>query len=388
MEEEKRYRSVTYRLYPNATQTKALEASLEHCRLLYNELLSRSRELLATEGRKLDRFGMMKLGTLVFKSVPGRSDAYSTCRQNVAVRVHRAMSGCRIGVTGRLIHVPRFRSANRYDSFCYESDQGFEFKGDRLHLSEIGDVRYRNPYHPKGKMVMCTVKRDARGKWHAVIVYSVEPIMRNEENLEDPSFPEGYDLGLGNLVTDTSGKTVEVQDFYAEEKETIAKLQRRIAEHERGSPAWERCRRRLAVIHMDIHRRRRGFLHRLAHDMVEGHTKVVLEDLEVKRMKEKADNSAAVRDRYTEASWATLVGMVGCKAAEAGIPLILVDPAFTSRTCSGCGNVKLDLPLSERTYRCGCCGLVMDRDRNAAINILTKGLGVETFRPAENGQPC
>ena len=105
-------------------------------------------------------------------------------------------------------------------------------------------------------------------------------------------------------------------------------------------------------------------------------------------MKEKADNSAAVRDRYTEASWATLVGMVGCKAAEAGIPLILVDPAFTSRTCSGCGNVKRDLPLSERTYRCGCCGLVMDRDRNAAINILTKGLGVETFRPAENGQPC
>lgn len=71
-----------------------------------------------------------------------------------------------------------------------------------------------------------------------------------------------------------------------------------------------------------------------------------------------------------------------------GTELILVDPWNTSRTCSGCGNVKADLQLSDRTYQCSCCGMVMDRDRNAAINILRRGLNTQTLRSAVNGRPC
>ena len=76
------------------------------------------------------------------------------------------------------------------------------------------------------------------------------------------------------------------------------------------------------------------------------------------------------------------------KAEEAGTEIMFVDPRNTSRTCSRCGNVKDELPLTERTYRCGCCGMVMDRDRNAALNILSKGSGMRTLRQAINGQPC
>ena len=80
-------------------------------------------------------------------------------------------------------------------------------------------------------------------------------------------------------------------------------------------------------------------------------------------------------------------GKLRFKAAEAGTTLILVDPRNTSRTCSMCGNVRSELPLSMRTYHCECCGMVMDRDQNAAINILHRGLNTQTLRSAVNGQP-
>ena len=119
--------------------------------------------------------------------------------------------------------------------------------------------------------------------------------------------------------------------------------------------------------------------------MVHGHDVVVLERLSPKGMKGKADNPAVVRDRYTDASWGMLLNMVRRKAEGAGVLIIEVDPRNTSRTCSRCGHVKEALPLWQRTYRCHECGLVMDRDRNAAINIL--GSGMRSLREVVNGQP-
>ena len=67
------------------------------------------------------------------------------------------------------MHKPRFKSENRYDSFCYEQPEGFGFEWKKLHLSKIGDITYRNEHHPAGVMRTCTVKRDARGDWNAAI---------------------------------------------------------------------------------------------------------------------------------------------------------------------------------------------------------------------------
>ena len=118
--------------------------------------------------------------------------------------------------------------------------------------------------------------------------------------------------------------------------------------------------------------------------MVQGHSVIVMERLSPKNMKEKADNPAVVRDMYTDASWGMLLSMVRRKAEGAGVLVVEVDPRNTSRTCSRCRHVKAVL-LSQRVYRCDQCGLIMDRDRNAAINIL--GSGMRSLRSAVNGQP-
>ncbi len=387
MEEHHRYKAVTYRLYPNATTTRKLESTLGCCCDLYNMLLEDELAHYTSEGAKRSKFELNGRMTEISNAHPEiRNGAYSTCRQNVTDRVHRAMKGCRPDKTGQLTHVPRFRSRNRYDSFCYESQYGFAFKGDRLHLSKIGDIRFRHDYHPKGEMRTCTVRRDARGKWYAVIVYRIEEGYGRTDL--DGRTETGYDLGLRNLVTDSSGEKIGVPDFYKLEKPKIAKIQAKMQKHEPGSPGWEKERVKLATVHQDIRRRRKRFLHRLAHDIVRKNDVIVFEELNVKKMKERPGQGPAVRDRYTEASWGELIRMLRSRAEEAGTELILVDPRNTSRTCSGCGNVKADLQLSERTYQCECCGMVMDRDRNAAINILRKGLNTQTLRSAVNGRPC
>ena len=385
---EKKIITVDYRLYPNSMDEKKMDLIRSYCGYLYNLLLEDEIKYFTETGKKRSVFDLKKRMTILSKDHPETRDVvYSTCRQNVAARVHHAMKGCyRDRDTGELCRKPRFKKGNRYHSFCYESPQGFKFVGRKLHLSNIGDITYRNEHHPAGVMRTCTVKRDARGKWHALITYDTEVIGYGEYDLENND-RIGYDLGLVDLITDSHGNKVKVPDFYKEREKEIAKVQRKMLRFEKGSPGWEKWRRRLAIIHQDIQRKRKGFLFRLADEIVHSAPVIVFEDLEPKKMKERPDQGPATRNKYTEASWGMLMRRLRFKAAEAGTTLILVDPRNTSRTCSMCGNVRSELPLSMRTYHCECCGMVMDRDWNAAINILHRGLNTQTLRSAVNGQP-
>ena len=356
------YKTIEYALYPSPTQRRALEATLSACGSAYNHILA---ECKADAIEGIPQRSYEELTSLL----PGMKAAdprfktpYAQCLQDVCRRVVRAMSGCGWNGDGDPEHLPRFKSRHRYHSFTYPSSQGFEIQGNRILLKKIGRVPYRHDYRPKGgKARTCTVSRDARGKWYAAIVFRVEKRIRSEEDLDDPAVPEGYDLGLRDVVTDTHGRKYPNPNLYSERRDEISKLQKRMQAEEKGSPGWERARRRLAAIHEDIHRRRKGGLNQLAHEMVHCHDVIVVERLSPKNMKEKADNPAVVRDRYTDASWGMLLNMVRRKAEGAGAIVIEVDPRNTSRTCSRCGHVKAVLPLSQRVYRCDQCGLVKER---------------------------
>ena len=109
--------------------------------------------------------------------------------------------------------------------------------------------------------------------------------------------------------------------------------------------------------------------------MVSGHSAVILEDLRLRRMMERDDNLAPRRKLFTEAALGILVRKVEAKAERACIPLVKVDPAYTTRRCSCCGHVGEKMPLTRRVFSCPRCGLEMDRDHNAALNILGSGMG-------------
>ena len=346
---EYRFVTIEYGLTPDATQTRKLEEVLSACGSAYNFILAECKAdaIMGIRQRKYGELTSLLPGMKA--SDPRYKIPYAQCLQEVCRRVERAMSGCGWNEDGDPEHLPRFKSRHRYHSFTYPSDQGFEFVGDRLRLKKIGDVKFLHRYLPKGgKPRTCTIRRNARGKWKAFVTFRVPRIVRNEEIIECPRVPEGYDLGLGDIITDTNGVKFRNPDLYTEKRDEIARLQKKMQSHEKGSPGWERARRRLAAIHEDIHNQRRGRLNQQAHEMVRGHSVIAVERLSPKEMKEKADNPAVVRDRYTDASWGMLLSMVRRKAEGAGVVVVEVDPRNTSRTCSQCGHVKEALPLWQR----------------------------------------
>ena len=204
-------------------------------------------------------------------------------------------------------------------------------------------------------------------------------------DVEEPDRAEGYDLGLVDLITDSKGNKIQAPDFFREAEAELAHLRRQLSKLEEGTAKWLKKQRRIARIEERIRRRRDGYLNGIADEMVSGKSVVVIEDIDVRRIASMEDGTLARRKRFTEAAWATLVGKVERKARKTDVRLIKVDPAYTTRTCSRCGYVGDGIPLSERMFRCPVCGLEMDRDRNAARNILGSGMGTQRCTAEPSG---
>ena len=132
---------------------------------------------------------------------------------------------------------------------------------------------------------------------------------------------------------------------------------------------------------MKIGNARTDFQHKLSRKLVNTYEVICLENLEVKEMQEN-DSKRSLHRSIADMSWSSFLDKVKYKAEEAGSELILVDPRYTSQTCSRCGT-RHKLHLWDRKYACSACGLALDRDHNAALNILQKGLGLNTARNAE-----
>ena len=126
----------------------------------------------------------------------------------------------------------------------------------------------------------------------------------------------------------------------------------------------------MAKIHRKTERQRDDFSHKLSGNLVENHDLITFEDLNIRGMIRNHHLAKSIVD----ASWNRIIQYTMYKAESAGTVVILANPRDTSRKCSRCGNVRKDLKLSDRVYHCNACGLIIDRDLNAAINIRNAGL--------------
>ena len=195
---EYRFVTIEYGLCPNSTQAGKLAEALSACGSAYNHLLA---ECKADAIMGIRQRGYRELTSLLpgmKASDPRYRVPHSQCLQDVCRRVVRAMSGCGWNEDGDPEHLPRFKSRHRYHSFTYLCDQGFGFVGDRLHLGNIGDVRFLHKHFPKGgEARTCTIRRNARGKWKAFVTFRVPLIVRNEECIERPRVPRPTTSGSG-----------------------------------------------------------------------------------------------------------------------------------------------------------------------------------------------
>lgn len=353
-----------YQLYPTPNQRKRLEQTLEECRWLYNETLAYRRDVWQSEQRSVTLYDCIRLLPEWKRKRPSLQMVYSQVLQNVQTRVDLAFKAFfRRVKAGEKPGYPRFRGQGRYDSFTYPQF-GFALDGNRLKLSKIGAIKIRLHRPIEGKIKTLTIRQTPTGEWFAC--FSVE---REMEPLPPSEKAVGVDVGLESFATFSDGTKVPNPRFFRRDERALARAQRRLSKAEKGTPLWRKRRLVVAHIHERIANRRRDFAHKLSRSLVNTYGLIAFEDLNTSRMLKNHCLAKSISD----AAWSMLINSTAYKAAWAGRRVVLVDPRNTSQVCSVCGTL-VKKELSVRLHSCPCCGIQIDRDINAARNILRLGL--------------
>jgi len=355
-----------YRIYPTKAQRSKMEETLELCRWTYNETLAYRKNSFEQEGKSISKYETHYLLPEWKKNKPELKEVFSQTLQNVQERVDLAFKAFfRRVKAGEAPGYPRFKGKGWYDSFTYPQ-LGFKLSFGKLRLSKIGDVKIKLHRPIEGEIKRLTVRRSSTGKWFAC--FSVE--------IDDPAKPPwkgglmaGIDVGLESFATLSNGEKIDNPRFFRSEEKALAIAQRRLSKYEKGTPERRRALKVVQRTHERIANRRYDFAHQVSHNLVERFGLIAFEDLSITKMLKNRCLAKSISD----AAWRMLVITTSYKAESAGSMVVLVDPRNTSQLCSRCG-LKVPKSLSDRVHECHQCGLVMDRDENAAINILRLGL--------------
>ena len=179
----------------------------------------------------------------------------------------------------------------------------------------------------------------------------------------------GMDFAMHGMCVFSTGERAGYPMFYRNAENKLAREQRKLSRCEKGSRNYQKQKKKVALYHEKIKNQRKDFQHKLSHSLAEDYDAVCVEDLNLKGMAGGLHFGKGIQDN----GYGQFLSMLGYKLEERGKYLIKVDRYFaSSKICSVCGHKKKELALSERTYLCEC-GNRMDRDVNAAVNILKEG---------------
>lgn len=281
---------------------------------------------------------------------------------------------------------PRFKSRKRGIGSFRLRGTGTPAPGRKVRLPRLGTLRTKEETKVQGRILSATVSETA-GHWF--VSFQVERDIVVPEN-QGPAV--GVDLGVSQLATLSDGGVVENPRHFDRRLRQLRRLHRRLSRRQKGSGRYRVLKARIARLYYRIACARSDVTHKLTSRLAKGYGTVGVEDLNVLGL--QAGNIARA---ISDAAFGEIRRQLAYKCQWYGSRLVVHDRFFpSSKTCSGCGAIKDDLPRGERTYRCEACGLVIDRDLNAAINLHPAGgrvLGVEgkALAPAQAGDetgPC
>jgi len=366
-----------FRLRPTRAQERRMIATLDACRFVYNWGVEDRRNLwqYAKCGTSFydqsDYLKHLKNANLFLKEV------HAHPLQDTLRRVERAFDGFfrRVKSGERQPGYPRFKGRNWYDSFTFkEWGNGALFDGKRLSLSKIGRVRIVLHRPIEGEIKTCTVKRRADG-WYAL--FSVEAVTAQAPHRK-PN-PVGLDVGITTFAVMSDGEKIENPRHLLRSERSLQIAQRKVSKRKKGSSRRKKAVQHLKLEHLRVKRTRRDFHFKAANEIAERYNPVFVEALNIRGMLQNHRLAKHIQD----ASWGQFLGILSRSAESAGGASIAMEARGTSQECSECGET-VQKTLSERVHHCWSCGLVLDRDVNAARNILARGLG----RPVGEGAGC
>jgi len=358
----------TYQFYlhPTRHQCTLLNETLEICRWVYNEILAVRKNAYDQEKKTLSCYDTMYLLPALKNQNSKLDKVYSQILSNVCTRVDLAFKGFFRRVKAKENPgYPRFRGRGRYDSFTYPQS-GFKIVGDKLVLSKIGAIKINQHRTIEGKIKTLTIKRNNLGNWYALFSCEVE-----EHPLPPTDKVVGVDLGLTTFAVLSDGTEIKRERWMNHDAKDIARLQRKKEKLPKGSAQRKKAIRALQHAYKRQANKRNNFAHQESRKLVNKYQFMAFENLDIQSM--QSNKIRTINKGIADVAWKKFIQCVAYKAEYAGRSMVLVDPKNTSQMCSNCGKI-VPKDLSVRVHKCPYCGLEIDRDLNAALNILARGL--------------
>jgi putative transposase len=357
------FRAYKFRLWTNANQERELDIMLETHRRLYNSALVQ-RQWFYDEW-KITRsffdqsawFTEVRQSNVWYTKINVQS-AGATLR-----RLDRAFQNFfRRVKAGEEPGYPRFKSADRFNSVLFPTHgNGIRLTGNKLRVQYVGTIRVCLHREVEGEIKTLSLKREAE-KWYLVVTAEQDPPAKVGNIL--PAI--GLDVGLTHFATTSEGEKIANPRYLKDELKGLRRAQRSLCRKKRGGSNRKRAKRRVARIHARVANLRREHRHKVSNDLISRYGSFAVESLNVHGMLRNHRLARAISD----VAWSSFIEVLSYKAERAGGEVRTVSPNYTSQLCSACGQI-VPKTLAERTHRCGC-GLVMDRDQNAALNILER----------------
>lgn len=390
-------RAFQYRLYPTALQAKGLDWTLDRCRELYNACLQERRDAYRMCGVSVSYYDQKRQLPDVKDVRPEYRQIGSQVLQDVTRRVDKAFAAffrrVREGAAGKKVGFPRFKSKYRYNSVTL-SQAGWKLPAmdsGRLYVAGIGHLKLKWSRPIAGTIKTVTIKRDA-DQWY--VTFSCEVEIEDAPVQDKPAV--GIDLGLEYFATLSTGEHIENPRHYRRAQERIAACTRRFqATRKRvtlkdGTYRYGKNRAKagsaLKKAHRHVANQRRDLHHKVANTLVHTYGAIAVEALSIDNMTKRpapiknedgtyAPNGAVAKGglnkSINDAGWGQFIAILAYKVESTGSVVVTVNPAGTSQVCSGCG-VKVPKALDVRWHHCPHCGLSIQRDENAALNILSR----------------
>ncbi len=354
-----------YKLKPTPEQERALAETLWLCRRLYNTALEQRITAYKRCGVTLTAYDQSKELPDPKAAFPEYTAIHSQVLQEVLTRLERTYQAFfRRVQEGKIPGFPRFQGTNRYHSFTYKQfGNGAQVDNGFLVLSKIGRVAVRWSRPLAGAPKTVTISREADG-WYVIISCADVPA----QPLPFTGRETGIDVGLQVFLITADGEVVDNPRHYRRGERRIKKAQRRVSRRKKGSKRRRKAVAQLQRAHQRVQRQRADFHHKTALTLLRDYDTIAVEELQVANMVRNHHLAKSISD----AGWAQFRTILEAKAAGAGRRVIAVPAQHTSQDCSGCGE-RVPKSLSVRTHVCPGCGLVLDRDENAARNIQWAG---------------
>ncbi len=361
------YISQKYRIYPNHEQAATLNQWLGQGRFVWNRMLELNIKRYEKEQKFTFGFDMNNLlpelkrapETKFLKEIP------SQCLQQKCSDLDKALKQSS-RKANNIKGFPKFK-AKKLDESGIRFPT-FKFECNRIVLPKmVGGIKIKLHQPLLGKKNSLTLTRDKSGHYFVSILVTIdEPKLVQEINSA-----VGIDVGLKSFAATSDAEIIANPKFYKKSQEKLTKLQRQHSKKLKESSNREKSRLRLAKQHKKVANQRKDFINQVASSITKNNDLVAVEDLNVKGMVKNHKLAKAIND----VGWGVFLTTLEWQCLKRGKHFVKISRWFpSSKICSSCGGYKDDLVLNDRVYVCPDCGFEIDRDLNAAFNILNEGL--------------